>query len=147
MFKIGMTRRPIRQERIDELSNASVPFAFDIHALIKSENAPSLETKLHHLFRDNQVNKNNFRKEFFRVTLAEIRQAVEKMKQQGETFEMECDWIEKAGAEDFYRSRTIENNPQEMEAWRKQQEKRAGRLEREALRPSVVNDDADSQET
>ncbi|HZL78346.1 MAG TPA: DUF4041 domain-containing protein [Candidatus Limnocylindrales bacterium] len=147
IFKIGMTRRPIRQERIDELSNASVPFAFDIHALIKSENAPKLETKLHHIFRDNQVNKNNFRKEFFRVTLAEIRQAIEKMKQQGEIFVMEGDWIEKASAEDFYRSRTIENNPQELEKWHKEQEKRAVRLEREALRPSVVNDDADSQET
>jgi hypothetical protein len=147
IFKIGMTRRPIRQERIDELSNASVPFAFDIHALIKSENAPKLETKLHHIFRDNQVNKNNFRKEFFRATLAEIRQAVEKMKQQGEIFVMEGDWIEKASAEDFYRSRTIENNPQELEKWHKEQEKRAVRLEREALRPSVVNDDADSQET
>jgi flagellar biosynthesis GTPase FlhF len=42
IFKIGMTRRPNRQERIDELSNASVPFAFNVHALIKSENAPSL---------------------------------------------------------------------------------------------------------
>jgi hypothetical protein len=147
IFKIGMTRRPIRQERIDELSNASVPFKFDVHALIKSENAPKLETMLHHAFRDNQVNKNNFRKEFFRVTLAEIRQVVEKMKQEGEIFEMECDWIEKAGAEDFYRSRSIENNPQEMAEWRRQQEKRAVRLEREALRPSVFNDDADSQET
>ena len=147
VFKIGMTRRPNRQERIDELSNASVPFAFDVHALIKSENAPSLETKLHHKFRDNQVNKNNFRKEFFRVTLAEIRQTVETMKQQGEKFEMECDWIEKAGADDFYRSRSIENDPQEMEKWHKEQEKRARRLEREALRPSVFDDDADSQET
>ena len=147
IFKIGMTRRPDRQDRINELSNASVPFAFDVHALIKSENAPALETKLHHVFRDNQVNKNNFRKEFFRVTLTEIRQAVEKMKQQGEMFEMERDWIEKASAEDFYRSRAIENNPQEMEIWHKQQEKRASRLEREALRPTVFNDDVDSQET
>jgi hypothetical protein len=147
IFKIGMTRRPIRQERIDELSNASVPFEFDVHALIGSENAPKLETKLHHIFRDKQVNKNNFRKEFFRVTLAEIRQAVEKIKQEGEMFEMEFPWIEKASAEDFYRSRTIENNPQELEKWHKEQEKRAGRLEREALMPSVVNDDADSQET
>lgn len=146
IFKIGMTRRPDRQERIDELSNASVPFAFDVHALIRSKNAPELETKLHHIFRDKQVNKNNFRKEFFRVTLADIRQAVEKMKQQGAMFEMECDWIEMADAEDFYRSRSIENNPQEMEEWRKKQDKRAGRLEREALRPSASNDDADSQE-
>lgn len=131
IFKIGMTRRPNRQERIDELSNASVPFAFDIHALIKSENAPALETRLHHEFRDSQVNKNNFRKEFFRVTLAEIRQAVDKMKEQGIAFEMERDWIEKANAEDFHRSRSIENDPQEMEKWRKEQEKRTGRLERE----------------
>jgi hypothetical protein len=147
IFKIGMTRRPVRQDRINELSNASVPFAFDVHALIKSENAPALETKLHHLFRDHQVNKNNFRKEFFRVSLEEIRQAVEKMKQQGETFEMERAWIEKATAEDFYRSRAIENNPQEMERWRKQQEKRANRLEREGLRPTSLYDDGDGQET
>jgi len=46
--------------------NFAETFAFDIHALIKSENAPALETKLHHIFRDHQVNKNNFRKEFFR---------------------------------------------------------------------------------
>jgi hypothetical protein len=132
IFKIGMTRRPNRQERIDELSNASVPFAFDVHALIKSENAPALETRLHHEFRDSQVNKNNFRKEFFRVTLAEIRQAVGKIKEQGIAFEMERDWIEKANAEDFHRSRSIENDPQEMDKWRKEQEKRTGRLERES---------------
>ncbi len=147
IFKIGMTRRPDRQDRINELSNASVPFAFDVHALIKSENAPALETKLHHVFRDHQVNKNNFRKEFFRVSLEEIRQAVEKIKQQGEVFEMERAWIEKASAEDFHRSRAIEDNPQEMERWRKQQEKRANRLEREALRPIGLYDDGDSQET
>jgi hypothetical protein len=69
------------------------------------------------------------------------------MKQQGETFEMERAWIEKATAEDFYRSRAIENNPQEMERWRKQQEKRANRLEREGLRPTSLYDDGDGQET
>jgi hypothetical protein len=63
--------------------------------------------------------------------LAEIRQAVEKMKDQGMAFEMEREWIEKANAEDFHRSRSIENDPKEMEKWRKEQEKRTGRLERE----------------
>jgi hypothetical protein len=140
IFKIGMTRRPDRQDRIDELSNASVPFAFDVHALIKSEDAPALETKLHHVFRDNQVNKNNFRKEFFRVTLPEIRQAVEKLKAQGMVFEIEKEWIDKASAEDFYRSRKIENDPQEMDKWRKEQEKRASRLAREVLRHSTSDD-------
>jgi hypothetical protein len=126
--------------------NASVPFAFDVHALIKSENAPSLETKLHHVFRDNQVNKNNFRKEFFRVTLPEIRKAIEKLKEEGLVFEMERDWIEKASAEDFYRSRKIEGDPQEMVRWRKDQEKRIGRLARETLRrPSLDNFEVDGE--
>ena len=99
-----------------------------------------METKLHHVFRDNQVNKNNFRKEFFRVSLPEIRQAVEKLKTEGLSFEMERDWIEKASAEDFYRSRKIEGDPQEMEKWRKEQEKRASRLARESLRRSILDD-------
>jgi hypothetical protein len=140
VFKIGMTRRPKREDRIDELSNASVPFAFDIHALIKSEDAPALETKLHHVFRDNQVNKNNFRKEFFRVSLPEIRIALEKLKEQGMAFEMERDWLEKATAEDFYRSRKIETDPKEMDRWRKEQEKRANRLARESWRVSDLDE-------
>lgn len=147
IFKIGMTRRPDRQERIDELSNASVPFAFDVHALIKSEDAPALETRLHHEFRDHQVNKNNFRKEFFRVSLQEIREAVDRIKLQGLAFEMERPWIDKASAEDFYQSRRIENNPQELIAWRKVQEKRASRLAREARGRFVADDVEVDEET
>lgn len=72
VFKIGMTRRLEPRERVDELGDASVPFAFDIHALIFSENAPALEAKLHTHFERHRINKVNLRKEFFRAELAMI---------------------------------------------------------------------------
>lgn len=73
VYKIGMTRRLEPMDRINELSSASVPFPFDVHALIFSEDAPALETLLHHHFRSMQVNKVNPRKEFFKVDLEEIK--------------------------------------------------------------------------
>jgi hypothetical protein len=150
IFKIGMTRRPEPDERIGELSNASVPFAFDIHALIKSDNAPALETRLHHEFRDHQVNKNNFRKEFFRVTLQQIREAVERIKNEGLSFDITKDWIAKAPALDFYLSRQIENDPGKMAGWRIEQARRASRLAREArgsFTPDQDPDDTNEQLT
>ena len=72
VFKIGMTRRLEPQERVDELGDASVPFQFDVHAMIYHENAPELESRLHQVFERNRVNKINPRKEFFRVSLDEI---------------------------------------------------------------------------
>lgn len=76
VYKIGMTRRLDPQERIDELGSASVPFKFDVHALIFSDDAPKLENALHHAFEDKRVNWVNNRKEFFRVSLNEIKQVV-----------------------------------------------------------------------
>ena len=76
VYKIGMTRRLDPMDRINELSSASVPFPFDVHAMIFSEDAPALETLLHHHFQENQVNKVNARKEFFRVDLDEIKKLV-----------------------------------------------------------------------
>jgi chemotaxis protein histidine kinase CheA len=73
MFKIGMTRRWDPQERVDELGDASVPFEFDVHALIWSEDAPRLEAELHKHFSAQRVNLINLRKEFFRVSIAEIQ--------------------------------------------------------------------------
>ncbi|HEY1938915.1 MAG TPA: DUF4041 domain-containing protein [Candidatus Angelobacter sp.] len=73
VFKIGMTRRMEPMDRIDELSNASVPFPFDLHAMLYSDNAPELETALHKLVQDRKVNLVNPRKEFYReVKLEEI---------------------------------------------------------------------------
>src|SRR5438046_1051832 len=81
VYKIGQTRRPEPQDRVDELGDASVPFEFDVHALIESENAPALEHKLHRQLLALQVNKINSRKEFFRVGLTEIRRAIDKLKE------------------------------------------------------------------
>ncbi len=76
VFKIGVTRRLDPQERIDELGDASVPFDFDIHALIFSEDAPTLESALHKAFEKRRLNMINQRREFFHVTLQEIEQVV-----------------------------------------------------------------------
>lgn len=76
IYKIGMTRRLEPMERIRELSSASVPFEFDVHAMIFSSNAPELETMLHKHFSDRAVNKVNPRKEFFRVDIDEIERVV-----------------------------------------------------------------------
>lgn len=76
IYKIGMTRRLDPQDRIDELGDASVPFAFDVHAMIFSDDAPALENALHQAFEDRKVNMINGRKEFFRVSLDEIEAVV-----------------------------------------------------------------------
>lgn len=76
VFKIGMTRRLDPQERIDELGNASVPFKFDVHSFIFSDDAVSLEKKLHSILNDKRVNKVNLRKEFFNVTIDELENLV-----------------------------------------------------------------------
>lgn len=76
VYKIGMTRRLEPMERIKELSDASVPFSFDVHALIFSDDAPALETILHKTFKNHQVNKLNSRKEFYNIDLNEIKEVV-----------------------------------------------------------------------
>ena len=80
VYKIGLTRRLDPIDRIKELSNASVPFSFDVHALIPSDDAPALEKELHNHFAQYRVNKANCRKEFFKIKLSEIESFVnEKM--------------------------------------------------------------------
>ncbi|MFM8285455.1 MAG: GIY-YIG nuclease family protein [Planctomycetaceae bacterium] len=77
VYKIGMTRRLVPQERVDELSGAAVPFEFDVHMMIKCDDAPRLETILHNALHLARVNRVNPRKEFFRVDLETIRRIVE----------------------------------------------------------------------
>ena len=79
VFKIGMTRRQEPQERVDELGDASVPFRFDVHSFIFSEDAVGLETELHHILNEKRVNKVNLRKEFFNVTIEELQELVYKL--------------------------------------------------------------------
>lgn len=76
MLKIGMTRRLEPDDRIKELSDASVPFSFDVHAMIRCDDAPALERLLHERFDDLRVNKVNYRKEFFRVPIQRLREIV-----------------------------------------------------------------------
>lgn len=78
IYKIGLTRRLDPYERVDELGDASVPFPFDVHAVIFAEDAPGLETRLHKAFAARRVNLVNLRKEYFRVTLEEIQVEVKK---------------------------------------------------------------------
>lgn len=78
IYKIGMTRRLDPQERVDELGDASVPFTFDVHAMIFSDDAPKLEAALHKAFEDKKVNMVNPRREFFNVSLDEIKEVIRK---------------------------------------------------------------------
>ena len=76
IYKIGMTRRLNPQDRIDELGDASVPFNFDVHAMIFAEDAPALENALHKAFDNKKVNMINQRREFFNVKLEEIEKVI-----------------------------------------------------------------------
>ena len=78
IYKIGMTRRLEPLERVNELGDASVPFRFDVHAMIYSEDAPRLESALHEVFAARRVNRINLRREYFRVTIDKIMAAVER---------------------------------------------------------------------
>jgi len=78
IVKIGMTRRLEPLDRVRELGDASVPFRFDVHALIFSDDAVSLETTLHHEFDDRRINRVNLRREYFRATPTEVLEALKK---------------------------------------------------------------------
>ena len=95
VYKIGMTRRLEPQDRVDELGDASVPFNFDVHAMIFSDNAPALEAALHKAFEDRKLNMVNTRREFFNVTLDEIKDVVKK------NFDKTVEFIDVPDAEQF----------------------------------------------
>ena len=76
IFKVGMTRRLEPMDRVKELSDASVPFMFDVHSFIFSDDAVALEQKLHSILEKNRVNKINLRKEFFNVSIDELEKIV-----------------------------------------------------------------------
>lgn len=95
VYKIGMTRRLDPQDRIDELGDASVPFNFDVHAMIFSDDAPALEAALHKAFEDRKLNMVNTRREFFNVTLDEIKKVVRK------NFDKTIEFIDVPDAEQY----------------------------------------------
>jgi len=104
VFKIGLTRREDPNVRVKELSSASVPFPFEQHILVYCEDAPTLETKLHREFRNNQINAANNRKEFFKVPLVDIIHKINEIKEN-------TDYIEnirsEPKAEEYYESRRL----------------------------------------
>lgn len=79
VVKIGVTRRLDPADRIRELGDASVPFFFDTHAIIYSDDAPGLERSLHCEFEAVRVNTQNARKEFFRASIEEVEAAVTRL--------------------------------------------------------------------
>ena len=95
VYKIGMTRRLDPQERVDELGDASVPFKFDVHAMIFSDDAPALEAALHHAFEDKKLNMVNLRREFFNVTLDEIKKVIQ------ENYDKTVEFIDVPDAEQY----------------------------------------------
>ena len=98
IYKIGMTRRLDPMERIEELGDASVPFNFDVHAMIFTDDAPKLETALHTAFENRKVNFVNHRREFFAVTLDEIKEVVKN------NYDKTVEFIDVAPAEQYRES-------------------------------------------
>lgn len=98
VYKIGMTRRLDPMERVNELGDASVPFDFDVHAMIFSDDAPKLEAALHAAFADKKLNFVNQRREFFNVTLDEIKNVVR------DNFDKTVEFVEMPPAEQYRKS-------------------------------------------
>lgn len=100
IYKIGMTRRLEPTDRVRELGGASVPFRFDIHAMIYSEDAPTLENHLHKLLERRSVNRINSRKEFFNVSLEDIEKIVRE-------YNVDAHFIRVPPAEEFRKTQTV----------------------------------------
>ncbi len=109
VYKIGMTRRLDPQDRVDELGDASVPFNFDVHAMIFSNDAPKLEAALHSAFANRKLNFVNQRREFFRVSLDEIKKVVK------ENYDKSVEFVEFAPAEQYRESLLLQQQAQEKE--------------------------------
>lgn len=103
VYKIGVTRRLEPMDRIRELGSASVPFQFDVHALIFSEEAFALESELHNKFAKYKVNKVNGRKEYFKVPFAEIKAVLDSHK------ELAIELTETAEAFEYRQGLLLEN--------------------------------------
>lgn len=131
LYKIGVTRRLDPMDRIFELGDSSVPFDFDVHALILSDDAPSLEFRLHRHFLLKQANKVDHRKEFFRLDLKSIREEIEAMG-------IEAQWTMTAEAREFRETllieRMIAEDPVARQAWIDRQ------LTLESLEPSTEDE-------
>jgi len=100
ILKIGMTRRLEPMDRVVELGDASVPYRFDVHTIAFVENAPEVERTLHQKFANQRVNKENQRKEFFRASIDDVRQAMEGL-------QVESEWYYDAEAREYNESKLM----------------------------------------
>ena len=116
VYKIGLTRRDNPHDRVRELGDASVPFGFDVHAIILSDDAPALEQKLQRHFAACQVNKVNHRKEFFRVNLADVKKEIDAL-----NLTTGVKWTMTSEAKEFRESLAIDSDPELKAAWEKRQ--------------------------
>ncbi|WP_298444128.1 DUF4041 domain-containing protein [uncultured Ferrimonas sp.] len=107
VVKVGMTRRLEPMDRVKELGDASVPFEFDVHAMIFSEDAPKLENELHRRFGYSRMNRVNLRKEFFRVAPSELKAVVDELG-------IEAQWTMKAEAAQYRESVAITHAEQDQ---------------------------------
>lgn len=103
IYKIGMTRRLDPMDRVRELGDASVPFYFDVHAMIFSEDAPALEAKIQKVFADKRLNLVNYRKEFFHVSLDEIKKVVSE-------FKANVEFVDEVEAKEYTETLRLRNN-------------------------------------
>lgn len=103
IYKIGMTRRLDPMDRVRELGDASVPFYFDVHAMIFSEDAPALEAKIQKVFADKRLNLVNYRKEFFHVSLDEIKKVVSE-------FNANVEFVDEVEAKEYTETLRLRNN-------------------------------------
>jgi Domain of unknown function (DUF4041)/T5orf172 domain len=110
VYKIGMTRRLEPTDRVKELSSASVPFPFDVHAMIFCNNAPELESLLHKRLEDSRMNKENLRKEFFRVSIDEIVRVVRETDAELKIGSSEITFTKIAEAADYRKTLARERN-------------------------------------
>jgi hypothetical protein len=108
VYKIGMTRRLDPLDRVKELGDASVPFSFDVHSMIFSDDAPKLESELHKIFNKTQMNKVNSKKEFFKVNIKDIKNQIE-------TMGIHAKWTMLAEAKEYRESLVIENEMNDSE--------------------------------
>jgi hypothetical protein len=109
-----MTRRLDPMDRIWELGDASVPFDFDVHALIRSDNAPELEYRLHNAMDEARINKINTRKEFFKLQVSDVRKIIEDLG-------INAEWTMASKALEYRETlaleETFKKNPEAKKKW------------------------------
>ena len=115
VYKIGLTRRWDPMDRVSELGGASVPFGFDVHAMILADDAPKLERDFHQHFVLAQMNKVNRRREFFRISLKDIREKIESLGITGVKWTLVADAREYR--ETLATEKAIQDNPKAREDW------------------------------